>query len=331
MRSLAVRFIEHDARATAAYLCFLAKSIQLEKYPKGNYMVLPRLIPKHPYCVHFPNYPYSSSFWQHIARWERYGVSGPCPQEAMTEMLFHLRGYHPPSAPLHITRRWKEKGQAFFTALSDVLNMLKIYDQVATIDILVTEFGTLGSFSATRGLGNTCYIACTVRVDGSGADLFRTLLQAFLLMRQGTGPSMDVGGIGWYEREAVLRHLLTSTKIRQLIAPLAPNTPDERLIQESHRYLASLGFPVNHDIAPAFARFLTNKERNVWEYLVANKQRIVSFDELADAVWKDESDEKFSLYALSKLIETIRRKLRAHSVNRQVIVTFRKRGYMAIA
>lgn len=324
-----VTFIENDKSALAAYICYLAKSIQLGKYPKGNYVVLPKLMRKNPLSVHFPKFPYSHRFWKLITHQERYGVPGPFPTLAMREVLSFLSDYQAPDTDGQ-KELWYQKVRQFTRTVSDVLDTSSLFENIGSIRILITEFGAIGSFSVIPQVARKWTLVCTWRTDTDLTDLFRTILQAFILTRQGSGQRVDVGALGWFEREAILRFLLTQTKLKLYASSKRLTKPTERLIRESGRYLASLGFPVQWHIDPSFANQLTNQERVLWTYLLAKTNHIVSFDEVANVVWQSDADEKFSLYALAKLVENIRRKLRNFGIHHNVLLTIRRQGYMVV-
>lgn len=58
--------------------------------------------------------------------------------------------------------------------------------------------------------------------------------------------------------------------------------------------------------------------------------KLVSFNEVADAIWNDASDEKFSLYSLSKFAEKIRKKLENLGIQKELIKTVRGKGYILV-
>jgi hypothetical protein len=96
-------------------------------------------------------------------------------------------------------------------------------------------------------------------------------------------------------------------KSRNMTDVLAMNWAG-RLAQESAGYLKSLGLQVNTNrmLKPTD---LTKSEKQLFSVLTKNKNQLVTFDTIADTVWGDEGYEKFSPYAISKLVERLRRKL----------------------
>jgi len=64
--------------------------------------------------------------------------------------------------------------------------------------------------------------------------------------------------------------------------------------------------------------------------LIRNAGQIVSFDDMADIIWKDNSDQKFSLEAIAKIIQNIRIKIRTLGIIKEIIFTKRGSGYLYI-
>jgi DNA-binding response OmpR family regulator len=71
------------------------------------------------------------------------------------------------------------------------------------------------------------------------------------------------------------------------------------------------------------AIILSNKETAILEYLIRNKQRIVSTEELLEHIWGDEIDE-FS-ETIKTHIKTLRQKI---DPNKEIITTVRGKGYI---
>ena len=75
---------------------------------------------------------------------------------------------------------------------------------------------------------------------------------------------------------------------------------------------------------------LSNQERAVLSKLINSKNHIVTFDSLGDLLWGDQVAHKYSLYAISKVIENLRKKLIDFGLYKEVILTKRKQGYCLI-
>lgn len=75
---------------------------------------------------------------------------------------------------------------------------------------------------------------------------------------------------------------------------------------------------------------LSQKEYLVLRKFVENEGVIVSFEEISYLLWGNIIDKKFSLEAISKIIERLRLKIKSDGVKREVIFTKRGRGYIFI-
>ena len=74
-------------------------------------------------------------------------------------------------------------------------------------------------------------------------------------------------------------------------------------------------------------KILTSCERTIMKTLVQRKSEVISIEELADALWKNDT-EKFSLYSITKHIQNIRQKISAQDINQKVIKTINNQGYI---
>jgi DNA-binding response OmpR family regulator len=52
----------------------------------------------------------------------------------------------------------------------------------------------------------------------------------------------------------------------------------------------------------------------VWELFQSRPKKIVTYDEIAKVTWGDEVDTKFSLEAIAKLIDRLRRKFKPKTI-----------------
>ncbi len=174
-----------------------------------------------------------------------------------------------------------------------------------TFDLLETEYGTVGSFNK--------YVM-TNRIGNSKKEFEKTFtLMKLLLKNKDRG---EIGDVVWHKRNAVIEYLFGKFKSQE---PL-------ELAQESEKYLEKLGFS-NKTILIKLNN-LTKQEEDILNLLQQNEGNIVSFDEIANALWKNKVDEKFSLEAMAKVIENLRKKIRQSGINKEVIFTKRGSGYL---
>ena len=98
----------------------------------------------------------------------------------------------------------------------------------------------------------------------------------------------------------------------------------------SKRYLEKLGFRQEEIKININNPIFTKQEKDVLGALIRNAGQIVSFDDMADIIWKDNSDQKFSLEAIAKIIQNIRIKIRTLGIIKEIIFTKRGSGYLYI-
>lgn len=100
------------------------------------------------------------------------------------------------------------------------------------------------------------------------------------------------------------------------------------LAKESYTYLTDLGYGIKSQLPnPIDVLNLTSQEKLLLELLIKNKPNVVSIDTIATALWTNAFEEKFSLYAITKLIERLRAKLKKAGINQQLIHAQRGVGY----
>lgn len=77
-------------------------------------------------------------------------------------------------------------------------------------------------------------------------------------------------------------------------------------------------------------KILSGKEFIVYQLLNKNKNEVVTRDQIADVMWEEETAEKYSNWAIDKIISRIRKSFRNNNINLK-ITTIRGKGYMLIS
>ncbi|MBU0975809.1 MAG: helix-turn-helix domain-containing protein [Patescibacteria group bacterium] len=72
---------------------------------------------------------------------------------------------------------------------------------------------------------------------------------------------------------------------------------------------------------------LSNQERDVFQYFREHSSKIITVDEIANLLWGDEEQEKFSLWAIYKMISNLNRKIKNFGFE---IINYRGRGYQLV-
>lgn len=88
-----------------------------------------------------------------------------------------------------------------------------------------------------------------------------------------------------------------------------------KLAEESAKYLEKL--KIKPERLPEKPDNLTRSENIVFNLLLRNKNKLVSFEEISEWLWQDKSEEKYSEYAITKLIERLKKKLPKNLIHSQ--------------
>lgn len=176
-----------------------------------------------------------------------------------------------------------------------------------TFDLLETKYGTVGSFNK--------YVM-TNRTGNSKQEFEKTFtLMKLLIKNKDRG---EIGDVIWHKRNAVIEYLFGKFKSQESL----------ELAKQSVEYLEKLGFSKKIKI-PVLTN-LTKQEEDILNLLQQNKGSIVSFDEIANTLWKNKVDDKFSLEAMAKVIENLRKKIKEVGINKELIFTKRGSGYLLL-
>ena len=185
-----------------------------------------------------------------------------------------------------------------------------------------TSFGTFGSYHPNitkSGYVLTLSSRCDV---GAGNIVHLLLLNLYNLAFR---DSSEIGEIDWYKRQAVIEYLSQKTSFSKLFPISKTGVTTRKHVGDSILYLSKLGFP------PAIDRnynllenILTTKERVLFNLLKIGK--LTLYDEMGDALWPNQ-DDKFSLYAITKLIEGLRQKMRSVGLDSSILKTSKGQGY----
>jgi hypothetical protein len=317
----------------AQYLCFLAKGISCNTYQDGGFLVLPTLEKGSGKTVHFPDLGYSKEFWRSINFNPNINLSTQFPTPAIDEaknlLTRYGKGKFEPELK-KIKTDWLNMQKPFWQAVEKFLDFEKAIEKINRIDVLITPFGTKGSFNPPR-IGNKFNLKVTSRVDFPAGNIAAGILQNLFIIQTRIGG--EIGDAKFIKRMSVINFLFENTVFKnfypkfQNITKTDFNYP-EALVKRSEKYLTKLGFPSKKLLLDIKNKIFTAQESQLLELLTNYTGEVVTFDQVADILWKDNSDEKYSLSAMAKVIENLRRKIKTLGINKQVIFTKRGEGYV---
>lgn len=329
MQQPKVNFIYDNLDRQANYLCYLAKQIACRYDQDRRMFVLPRLIPQNASTIYFPNLAYPKSFWPHFKNYAQTDYIFYFPNEP-AEMAKKLLTPDLIATSWSSEKAWHVREKEFFATVKDFFPKFDL-SKVAEINILVTKFGTVGSFYFEKLPARKLRFELTVREDFGSAQIAETILTLSLHLE---APKMSIAN--WFIRESIVDYLLTQTKIGKLFnfeykPTVNMDELSENLAAESAAYLSKLGFPNQPvlDITKMNGHF-TPAEKRILEGLISNHNHLVTYDQIGELFWgtDEEALDKFNLYSIAKIMEKIRKKIKDQGIYQDLIYTVRSQGYV---
>lgn len=207
-----------------------------------------------------------------------------------------------------------------------IKKLRRYFPKIDSIDIYIEPslYGTIGSYDTKYN--NSIYVY--PRYDRKLMDVQKLLINALTHYYMfDSKDDMNESDKDWVKKQKISKEIqedifpdhkyksMTEILDRQFAGHLA---------EKSIKYLQELGFLKLKVVNKP--NNLTKSESEVFDLLLRNKNKLVSFDQIADCIWKDKSDEKYSEYAMTKLIERLKKKL-----PKNIIHTQRSIGYILIS
>jgi len=197
-----------------------------------------------------------------------------------------------------------------------------------SVTICPSFFGSLGSYELEKGKNEIM-----PRYDRKIKNIWQLLITALThYYFYGHNACLNEKSKIWRQKQilaAKLHQELGFTDKPRGLVKILDNAYSAKLAKISSNYYKELGFPVNNKLSEIQSLDnLTQKEHLVLDLLIKKRNEIVSFDEMAEVLWKDDLEEKYSLYAITKLVERIRSKLKARGFEENLIHTQRGKGYL---
>ncbi len=336
MKYPSITWLEPNSTIQAQHLCFLAKTIEQGGFQKGGYWVLPYLVPDVVKAVFFPDFEYSPEYWRIIKKTSNLDLCKPYPAKAVQEAIQRLANMQTDYADLQT--QWQAIEARFFSYCLDFLILHECISSLQRIELYVSPYGTSGSYDYKKeGSGEILMIV--MRSDTTVSRLIELLLMAFWTRQ--TRKRAEIYQYHWLNKMATIEFLMHNT-VFSTLAPAEP-TPKtisiETLARDSSTYLKKLGFDLDPAIrltakglvlsdGTGLENYLTAQEQQVLSLMITQPNEIIDYDQIGMALWGKATEDKFSLYAIAKVIENIRKKLHDLGLYRELIHTVRKRGYL---
>ncbi|MFZ6022585.1 MAG: winged helix-turn-helix domain-containing protein [Patescibacteria group bacterium] len=325
---------EYSPESEAQRVVFVAQMIQSYFYQIKGFLVLPDIATDSVNTIYFPNLPivHHPYFWKKV--FEEGQVEGNISRDIIEQIKTELPKVSPPTL---IQSQWDKVAPEFWNHLQTYLP--EVSAKINKLVIRQTAYGSRAS-GVRKKKSQPGEVTIYLRFD---AKLSHIPAAIFIATLDNIHKNGLLYGFNWEERQAIGDFLLCHTSLAGLF-PKHESTilavrkePTLELRNQSRAFLTSLGFPpkrlftvddtrqvaINEERLP-----LRPKEKEVMSLLIEKRNQIVSANDIAERLWAEEAQSKYSLYAISKVVERLRKQVQAHGIFPGIIETRRGQGFV---
>jgi len=227
-------------------------------------------------------------------------------------------------------------------AIESLFKFFPLEKHIERIEINMKTSGTICSYRMIRD--KVCRVE--PRFDATTADIIFCVICSFIHEFYDSFLELDTGQITWEEKQRMAEFVVTKSNLTKITGEyrsinqlLDSNVPfnNPAAVEESNLLFESIGYPViskveyinGNLIANGFnVENFTDQEEHLLVALLNKSGSVLSYDEIAESIWKEESYTRFSIQAIQKTIERIRKKLDYYGVSSNMIVNRTGKGYM---
>ncbi len=231
---------------------------------------------------------------------------------------------------INLQKKWHTYEDRILTAIHQIIPRHSQY--IKSLTIWPTHYGTTCSFSV-----NIPDIKIWIRTDQGITQIVEAILSS--LTRNTVVKNLKGT---WSESEAIVDWLLTDSPLAELLKQIDPKHAHKKTlsstrshelnhkqIQLQDQLFANIGFKnqiatLTSSTLPAS---LNQSESEIMKLLIMSKPNPVTFDQIGNLIWAN-PEENYSLTAISKHIERLRRKLELSGLPANSIQTWRTKGYL---
>ncbi|GEM_PF-3068193 len=230
-------------------------------------------------------------------------------------------------------RRWKEVEGKFWEVLRKYFP--DECRKIGSLEVRITRYGTVSSSNLMRPVGKTSLIVY-LRRDTPISHVAEMIIAVMLR------PMKKKKIFAFNEIEAIADFMMTRGELGEIFGEYNPTLGSiarvpARVRLKSARYVSSLGIEYEEDDFSLHGgrvyyrgrlidRNLSKQEKIAMRELVIKRGSLVEFDEMASALWGEESYK--TIWALNKVVQRLRGKLERSGIGGRRIETLRGRGYV---
>lgn len=213
------------------------------------------------------------------------------------------------------------------------------------IVVIPAKFGTGRTYATDYSFENKVVIYAVYKFGNANAmieSIFSGIMNYISNNDRVNWNEMD--GNRWKSRELILDFFIKYTNLSSFGVSLPTsidiiNIGDSLKVRESIDYYNRLGVAfgkkmkfegVNLFYDRNRIKFLSKQEIGLLKLFIEKSSEVVTYDDIAMIIWKDEWRVKFSLEAIAKAISRLRVKLSGNNLPKNLILTVRGIGYMLV-
>lgn len=208
-----------------------------------------------------------------------------------------------------LERDWKKIELKFF-------NKVKTYFpdiEKVKIIILPSLYGPVGSYDLDKNK-----ILLFPRYDRKVEDIQKLLINSLVHYFLFNSKNLDRNKKLWIKKQQqsiyYQKLILPNSKSRDMINILNREFVGKYALA-SNVYLKKIGCYFMEKFSKP--KNLTKNESIVFDLFINNQEKIITFDQIADVIWTNTQDEKYSEYAITKLVERLKKKLPKNIIHSQ--------------
>lgn len=199
----------------------------------------------------------------------------------------------------------------------DFLKKLKqFFPEINSVNILISPslYGTVGSYHLKE-----TEIVIKPRYDRKITGLQKLIITALThYFFFSYSEKIDKTDKVWFDkqnRSAEIENGFFSQQKHKSMLKVLDTEFAGRLAEESSKYLEKLKSVSKAEIRKPDG--LTKSENEIFNLLLRNKNKLVTFEEISEWLWREKIEEKYSEYAITKLIERLKKKLPKNIIHSQ--------------
>lgn len=207
-----------------------------------------------------------------------------------------------------------------------IKKLVSHFPKINEINITISPqlYGTIGSYR----LDKDC-ITVRPRYDRNLIGLHKLIITALThYFEYGPNDNLENNLKIWKEKQSKSKtmeeRMVIKSKSKSILKILDTEFAG-KLAEESARYLEKLKASSKFEVIKP--ENLTVSERNVLNLLLRNKNKLVTFDKIAEEIWREKVFEKYSEYAITTIIKKVKKKL-LQKTDKHIIQAQRGVGYI---